>query len=78
MEWRQGPNLPIDTFFCSLAKDCSERAIAIALSGTGGDGTRGIREIKEAGGLVMILSAGDLNAGAFTTMKGAYATQICG
>jgi two-component system CheB/CheR fusion protein len=55
-EWdaRQGPNLPIDTFFCSLAKDCSERAIAIALSGTGADGTRGIREIKEAGGLVMI------------------------
>jgi two-component system, chemotaxis family, CheB/CheR fusion protein len=55
-EWdsKKGPNLPIDTFFSSLARDCSERAIGIALSGTGSDGTRGIRSIKEAGGLVMI------------------------
>jgi len=55
-EWdsKNGPNLPIDTFFSSLARDCSERAIGIALSGTGSDGTRGIRSIKEAGGLVMI------------------------
>ena len=55
-EWdsKNGPNLPIDTFFSSLARDCSERAIGIALSGTGSDGTRGIRSIKEAGGLVII------------------------
>ncbi|HMJ89112.1 MAG TPA: chemotaxis protein CheB, partial [Candidatus Acidoferrum sp.] len=51
---KPGPNLPIDTFFSSLAEDCGDRAIAIALSGTGSDGTRGIRAIKEAGGLVMI------------------------
>ena len=51
---QQGPNLPIDAFFFSLAKDCGEKAIGIALSGTGSDGTRGIRAIKEAGGLVMI------------------------
>jgi two-component system CheB/CheR fusion protein len=55
-EWdsKTGANLPIDTFFSSLARDCRERAIGIALSGTGSDGTRGIRSIKEAGGLVMI------------------------
>src|SRR6202049_1119310 len=55
-EWgpKNGPNLPIDTFFSSLARDCSERAIGIELSGTGSDGTRGIRSIKEAGGLVLI------------------------
>ena len=55
-EWngKAGPNLPIDTFFASLARDCGERAVGIALSGTGSDGTRGIRSIKEAGGLVMI------------------------
>ncbi len=51
---KKGPNLPIDLFFSSLAGDCGERAIGIALSGTGSDGTRGIRSIKEAGGLVMI------------------------
>jgi two-component system CheB/CheR fusion protein len=51
---KNGPNLPIDAFFSSLARDRGERAIGIALSGTGSDGTRGIRSIKEAGGLVMI------------------------
>jgi two-component system, chemotaxis family, CheB/CheR fusion protein len=55
-EWnsQKGVNLPIDHFLTSLADDRAERAIAIALSGTGSDGTRGIRSIKEAGGLVMI------------------------
>jgi two-component system CheB/CheR fusion protein len=46
--------LVIDRFFCSLAEDQGERAIAIALSGTGSDGTWGIRAVKEAGGLVMV------------------------
>lgn len=49
-----GPNLPIDLFFRSLAHDQGEHAIAIGLSGTGSDGTRGIRAIKEAGGMVMV------------------------
>jgi two-component system CheB/CheR fusion protein len=55
-EWdsKNGPNLPIDAFLSSLARDRGERAIGIALSGTGSDGTRGIRTIKETGGLVMI------------------------
>ncbi|MCB0167826.1 MAG: PAS domain-containing protein [Anaerolineae bacterium] len=48
------PNLPIDIFFESLAKDMGERAVGVVLSGTGSDGTRGIRAIKEAGGLVMV------------------------
>lgn len=47
-------NLPIDIFFRSLAADYAERAIAIVLSGTGSDGARGIRAIKEAGGMVMV------------------------
>jgi len=49
----QGLNLPIDIFFESLAKDQGEKSIGIVLSGTGSDGTRGIRAIKEAGGMVM-------------------------
>ena len=49
----QGLNLPIDIFFESLAKDQGEKSIGIVLSGTGSDGTRGIRAIKEMGGMVM-------------------------
>jgi len=47
-------NLPIDIFFRSLAEDMGEYAISIVLSGTGSDGTRGIRAIKERGGMVMV------------------------
>ncbi len=48
-----GLNLPIDIFFRSLAEDHAERAIGVVLSGTGSDGTLGIRAIKGAGGMVM-------------------------
>lgn len=50
----EGLNLPIDIFFRSLAEDLSEHAISVVLSGTGSDGTRGIRAIKERGGMVMV------------------------
>ena len=46
-------NLPIDFFFRSLAENARGRSAAIVLSGTGSDGSRGIRAIKEAGGLVL-------------------------
>lgn len=49
-----GLNLPIDIFFRSLADDLLEKAIGIILSGTGSDGTLGIRAIKGAGGIVMV------------------------
>lgn len=48
-----GLNLPIDIFFESLAEDQGEKAVGIILSGTGSDGTRGIRAIKEKGGMVL-------------------------
>lgn len=47
-------NLPIDIFFRSLAEEAGARAIAIVLSGTGSDGTNGIKAIKEAEGLVIV------------------------
>lgn len=50
----EGLNLPIDLFFHSLARSAGERAVAIVLSGTGSDGARGIRAIKEAGGVVLV------------------------
>lgn len=46
-------NLPIDIFFRSLAEDYTEKSIGIILSGTGSDGTLGIRAIKGIGGMVM-------------------------
>ncbi len=49
-----GVNLPIDIFLRSLAEDQGERSIAIILSGSGSDGTRGVRAIKEMGGMVMV------------------------
>lgn len=48
--------LPINSFFSSLATDQQESAIGIVLSGTGSDGSHGLREIKEQGGLVMVQS----------------------
>jgi two-component system CheB/CheR fusion protein len=50
----RGINLPIDIFLNSLAEDQGERAAGVILSGTGSDGMRGIRAIKEQGGLVMV------------------------
>ncbi len=52
----RGLNLPIDIFFRSLAEDQAEKAIGIILSGTGSDGMRGVRAIKEFGGMVMVQS----------------------
>ncbi|MBT8459345.1 MAG: PAS domain-containing protein [Boseongicola sp.] len=45
---------PIDVFFESLAADAGVRSVGIVLSGTGTDGSTGIRAIKEAGGLVFV------------------------
>jgi two-component system CheB/CheR fusion protein len=49
----RGKRLPIDFFFRSLAQDQHELAICIVLSGTGSDGTIGLRAIKGEGGMAM-------------------------
>jgi two-component system CheB/CheR fusion protein len=49
----RGQRLPIDFFFHSLAQDQHQRAICIVLSGTGSDGTLGVRAIKSEGGMAM-------------------------
>jgi len=46
--------LPIDFFFMSLAVDQQERSVGVILSGTGTDGTSGLRAIKEKGGVVFV------------------------
>mgnify|MGYP003648639937 CR=1 FL=1 len=55
-EQKRGSRRAIDYFLSSLAKDQCEHAIGIILSGTGSDGTAGLRDIKEAGGLVIAQS----------------------
>lgn len=44
-------NLPIDIFFSSLAEVHQGHSIGVILSGTGADGTAGLKDIKEQGGL---------------------------
>ncbi|RQD58453.1 MAG: PAS domain S-box protein [Desulfonatronovibrio sp. MSAO_Bac4] len=46
--------LPIDIFLRSLADDQGEKAVAVILSGSGSDGMRGVRAIKESGGMTMV------------------------
>jgi len=53
-EGDHGPHFPIDLFFRSLASDLGDHSIGIILSGTGSDGSRGVREINEAGGVVLV------------------------
>ncbi|MBI4485875.1 MAG: PAS domain-containing protein [Acidobacteria bacterium] len=50
---RRGLRGAIDHFFRSLAEDQHEKAIGIVLSGTGTEGTLGLRAIKAEGGLAM-------------------------
>lgn len=47
-------NLPIDIFFHSLGENYKHKSIGIILSGTGTDGSRGLKTIKEEGGTVII------------------------
>ena len=51
-----GLALPIDYFLRSLAHDSGSRSVGVILSGTGSDGSRGIREIHDAGGLIVAQS----------------------
>ncbi|RMF41281.1 MAG: response regulator [Planctomycetota bacterium] len=53
---KEGLTMPIDTFFRSLAQDFGSRAIGVILSGAGSDGSRGIVDIHNAGGLVIVQS----------------------
>ena len=50
---RHGARLPLDFFLRSLAEELGERAICVILSGTGSDGSLGLKTVKEKGGLVI-------------------------
>jgi PAS domain S-box-containing protein len=52
------PHRPIDRFLTSLARDQGPGAVAIILSGAGTDGSRGLRDIHTAGGLIIAQDPG--------------------
>jgi two-component system CheB/CheR fusion protein len=49
-----GARMPIDFFFRSLAEDKREKAICVIFSGSGSDGTFGLREVRGAGGMTLV------------------------
>ena len=57
--------MPIDIFFTSLAEVHGSHAIGVVLSGTGTDGTLGLKAIKDSGGLTF---AEDEASAAFDSM----------
>lgn len=50
----QGTRLPFDFLLTSLAQDFGDRVVCVVLSGTGTDGSQGLRAVKAAGGLVIV------------------------
>ena len=50
----RGQKMPIDTFLRSLAEDVGEKAIAVIFSGSGTDGTLGLRAVQGAGGVSFV------------------------
>jgi two-component system, chemotaxis family, CheB/CheR fusion protein len=48
------PNNAVDVFLYSLARERKDKAIAVILSGTGTDGTKGTEAIKKEGGMVIV------------------------
>ncbi|MDD5250636.1 MAG: chemotaxis protein CheB [Rhodocyclaceae bacterium] len=74
----RGQRMPIDAFLRSLAEDQGEHAIGIVLSGTGTDGTLGLRAILGGGGIALVQ---DPATAKFDGMPGSairagYATQV--
>jgi len=51
-EKTRGQYMPVDSFLRSLAQDRRNNAIAVIVSGTGSDGSMGIRAVKGEGGIV--------------------------
>lgn len=51
---RHGARLPFDYLLLSLARDYGARVVCVVLSGTGADGSQGLRAVKSAGGMVIV------------------------
>ena len=45
---------PVDIFFRTLAESLESRAVAVILSGTGPNGSMGVKRVKEKGGVIFV------------------------
>ncbi|QDL36869.1 chemotaxis protein CheB [Rhodoferax sediminis] len=77
-EQPRGHRMPIDAFLRSLAEDQGEKAIGIVLSGTGTDGTLGLRAILGAGGMTLVQEPATAKYDGMpsSAIRAGYATQI--
>ncbi|MEK6663987.1 MAG: chemotaxis protein CheB [Pseudomonadota bacterium] len=74
----RGLRMPIDAFLRSLAEDQGEKAIGIILSGTGTDGTLGLRAILGTGGVSLVQepSSAKYNGMPTSAIQAGYATHV--
>jgi len=74
----RGLRMPIDGFLRSLAEDQGARAIGIILSGTGTDGTLGLRAIVGAGGISLVQEPSDAKYDGMPTsaIRAGYVTHV--
>lgn len=77
-EQPRGHRMPIDHFLRSLAEDQGEHAIGIILSGTGTDGTQGLRAILGAGGISLVQEPETAKYGGMpaSAIQAGYATHV--
>ena len=74
----RGQRMPIDAFLRSLAEDQAENAVGIILSGTGTDGTLGLRAILGCGGVTLVQEPTTAKYDGMPTsaIQAGYATHI--
>jgi two-component system CheB/CheR fusion protein len=77
-EQPRGQRMPIDLFFRSLAEDLGERAVGVVLSGTGSDGSLGLRAILGAGGVTFAQSPATAKYDGMpsSAIQAGYATHV--
>ncbi len=74
----RGQRMPIDAFLRALAEDQGDNAIGIVLSGTGTDGTLGLRAILGAGGITLVQAPASAKYDGMpaSAIQAGYATHI--
>ena len=74
----RGQRMPIDAFLRSLAEDQGADGVGIILSGTGTDGTLGLRAIFGAGGLCLVQEPGTAKYDGMpsSAIAAGYATRV--
>ena len=74
----RGQRMPIDAFLRSLADDQGDNAVGVVLSGTGTDGTLGLRAIHGAGGITLVQEPASAKFAGMpqSAIRAGYATHV--